>query len=177
MYILENENIKLRALEPEDIDALFDIENDKTLWHASNTLTPYSRDILRKYIAQSHKDIYEARQLRLAISPINDTQLIGLIDLFEFEPQHNRAGIGIVVRENFQGQGIASQALHLILEYAFNHLDLHQIFAHIPSNNDQSRRLFEKIGFRRAGTQKDWIKTNNQFVDVDLYQFINSESK
>jgi diamine N-acetyltransferase len=177
MYTLENENIVLRALEPEDLDILFDIENDKSLWQISNTLAPYSRDLLKKYIEGSHKDIYEARQLRLAISPVRSTDLIGLIDLFEFEPQHNRAGVGILVRENFQGKGIASQALELVLDYAFNQLDLHQVFAHIPANNNQSRRLFEKMGFKRSGTQKDWIRSNNEFLDVDLYQFINSERK
>ena len=177
MHTLENENIVLRALEPEDLDILFDIENDKSLWQISNTLAPYSRDLLKKYIEGSHKDIYEARQLRLAISPVYGTDLIGLIDLFEFEPQHNRAGVGILVRENFQGKGIASQALELVLEYAFNQLDLHQVFAHIPANNNQSRRLFEKMGFKRSGTQRDWIRSNNQFLDVDLYQIINSERK
>jgi len=177
MHTLENENIVLRALEPEDLDILFDIENDKSLWQISNTLAPYSRDLLKKYIEGSHKDIYEARQLRLAISPVHGTDLIGLIDLFEFEPQHNRAGVGILVRENFQGKGIASQALELVLEYAFNQLDLHQVFAHIPANNNQSRRLFEKMGFKRSGTQRDWIRSNNQFLDVDLYQIINSERK
>ncbi len=177
MYNLENNNIVLRALEPEDIDVLFDIEHAKSLWPVSNTLAPYSRDLLKKYIERSHKDIYEARQLRLAISPIHDTQLIGLIDLFEFEPQHNRAGVGILVRKNFQGKGIASQALELMLDYAFKQLELHQVFAHIPANNDQSRRLFEKMGFTRSGTQKDWIRTNNDFLDVDLYQIINSERK
>lgn len=177
MYVLENKHIKLRALEPEDIDALFDIENDRTLWQVSNTLAPYSRDILKKYIAGSHKDIYEARQLRLAISPTDRDELMGLIDLFEFEPQHSRAGVGILVRKDFQSKGIASQALKLILDYAFNHLDLHQVFAHIPSNNDHSRRLFEKVGFERSGTQKEWIRINKGFLDVDLYQFINSERK
>jgi diamine N-acetyltransferase len=177
MFLLENDIIRLRALEPEDLDALFHIENDKSLWQVSDTLAPFSRDILKKYIAAAHKDIYEVRQLRLAISPKDEAELLGLIDLFDFDPQHNRAGIGILVLENFQGKGIASQALKLMLEYTFSHLDLHQVFAHIPANNNHSRRLFEKMGFTKTGTQKDWIRANGHFVDVDLYQFINSKHK
>ena len=173
-YILENKDIKLRALEPEDVDMLFDIENDRKLWQVSNTLTPFSRDILSKYISRADQDIFEARQLRLAISPKNENELFGLIDLFDFEPQHHRAGIGILILESHQNKGIASQALKLVVDYAFNQLDLRQLFAYIPSNNPKSRRLFEKIGFEPVGTLKDWIRSGKQFLDVELYQIINS---
>lgn len=175
MYILENKNITLRALEPDDLETLFEIENDRSLWQVSNTLVPFSRDILKKYISQAHQDIYEARQLRLAISPVGSTELIGLVDLFEFDPRHHRAGIGIIVKKTYQQKGIASQAVQLVLDYAFNQLNLHQIFAHIPSDNEHSRRLFENIGFTLSGTQKDWIRGNNGYLDVNLFQFINPE--
>lgn len=173
IHLLENENIILRALEPEDIDGLFAVENDRKLWQVSNTLAPFSRHLLEQYISKSHQDIYEARQLRLAISPRNGKGLLGLIDLFDFDPQHLRAGIGIVVLEEHQNHGIASQALSMMLNYAFEHLNLHQVYAHIPAGNDRSRRLFERAGFRRSGTQRDWIRSGQEFMDVDLYQSIN----
>lgn len=173
MLLLENENIILRALEPEDIDDLFAVENDRKLWQVSNTLAPFSRHLLEQYISKAHQDIFEARQLRLAISPRGERDLLGLIDLFDFDPQHRRAGLGIVVLERHQHNGIASQALTMLLDYAFEHLDLHQIYAHIPAGNERSRRLFERAGFRQSGTLRDWLRSGKEFVNVDLYQSIN----
>ncbi len=173
MHFLENENIILRALEPEDVDDLFAVENDRKLWQVSNTLAPFSRHLLEQYISKAHQDIFEARQLRLAISPRGERALLGLIDLFDFDPQHRRAGLGIVVLEQHQHNGIASQALGMMQDYAFKHLDLHQIYAHIPADNDRSRRLFERAGFRRSGTLRDWIRSGQGFVNVDLYQSVN----
>ena len=91
MNILKGKNIYLRALEPEDLDFLFVIENDKNLWEVSGTQIPFSRFILKQYLEQTHLDIYQAKQLRLVVSKNSEDLPIGLIDLFDFDPQHKRA--------------------------------------------------------------------------------------
>ena len=58
MNILESVNIKLRAPEPEDIDLLYEWENNTEIWYLSNTLTPFSKYSLKKFIEHSHLDIY-----------------------------------------------------------------------------------------------------------------------
>jgi diamine N-acetyltransferase len=176
VHILKNKHIKLRALEPTDLDALFEIENDSAMWNISDTLVPYSRDLLSKYIEESTKDIFEAKQVRLAISPNGSDELIGLIDLFQFEPHHRRAGMGIFVRKDHQQKGIATQAVDLMTHYAFHILGLNQVFAHVPMNNHGSQRLFENSGFAISGTLKDWMKDENGYTDVLIYQLMNPEN-
>ncbi len=175
MKLLENKHIKLRSLEPKDLEDLFEIENDSTMWDMSDTLAPFSRDLLSKYLEESGKDIFEAKQLRLAISPNGSEELIGLIDLFQFEPHHRRAGIGIIVKKDHQLKGIATNAVELIAQYAFRFLGLHQVFAQVPANNAGSRRLFEKKGFTLSGTLREWKKDKNGFTDVLIYQLMNPE--
>lgn len=176
MYLLENKNIKIRALEPNDLEDLFTIENDSSLWDISDTRAPYSRELLSKYLEESSKDIYEAKQLRLVISPKVSDELIGLVDLFQFEPHHKRAGLGIVVKKEYQGQGIATQTIELMSQYAFKFLGLNQVFAHVPSENPGSRRIFEKSGFTQTGTLQAWRKGRNGYSDVCLYQLLNPEN-
>lgn len=176
MYLLDNKNIKLRALESSDLDALFEIENDSSLWDISDTLAPYSRELLSKYLEESAKDIFEAKQLRLVISPTGTDKLLGLVDLFQFEPHHRRAGMGIIIKKEHQGQGIATQAIELMTQYAFKFLGLNQLFAHVPSNNPGSKRLFENSGFILSGTLKDWMKVNEGYADVYIYQLLNPEN-
>ena len=168
--MLQAKDIVLRALEPEDLDFLFKIENNTSLWELSSTQTPFSKHILKQYLANAQQDIYEAKQLRLITE--TDKQAIGMIDLFDFDPQHKRAGIGILIAEKYQSKGYATKAIELIIEYAFSVLDLHQLYANITKDNFKSRALFTKSGFKQIGVKKDWIFTKNQFKDEILFQLI-----
>lgn len=170
--------ILLRALEPADIEVLYKWENDPEIWHVSNTLTPYSKYVLEKYIENSHMDIYQARQLRLMIDVRNGTvktsRPVGTIDLFDFDPYHNRAGVGILIGDKSdRKKGYASNALRQFLAYCFGTLQLHQLYCNITEGNTDSLKLFEKFGFRITGTKTDWIKTPAQFRDEYLLQLLN----
>ncbi len=173
MKLLENNVIRLRALEADDLDLLFTIENDPQFWEVSNTLAPYSRQLLGQYLKNADQDIFEAKQLRLVITRKEDEAVLGLVDLFDFNPHHQRAGIGILIIKKYQQNGYALNALEVFLRYAFEHLDIHQLYAHIPVSNKNSIGLFEKLNFIEVGIQKDWIKVKGQFQDVALLQFIN----
>jgi diamine N-acetyltransferase len=174
MISLTNEHIKLRALEPKDIDFLFQTENDTSLWEISNTNAPFSKHILEQNILNAHLDIYQVKQLRLVIE--HNSNPIGMIDLFDFDPYHHRAGIGIVILEAYQNNGFAKQALELLIQYAFEHLQLHQLYANITSDNTKSISLFTKLNFTETGVKKDWIKTKNGYKNEHIFQLTNYEN-
>ncbi len=167
---LESENIKLRALESEDLAFLFQTENNTSFWEVSNTQTPFSKYILTQYLKNSHQDIYEAKQLRLVIEYKNKP--VGMLDLFNFEPQHHRAGIGILILKKYQQKGFANESLSLFIKYAFNILNLHQLYANITTGNKSSIKLFTNNGFELVGIKKDWIFSNNNYKNEGLYQLI-----
>ena len=171
MNKLENEIIYLRALEPEDLDFLFEVENDVKNWEVSTTQKPFSRKDLKDYLLNSNKDIYEVKQLRLVIERKSDNKSVGLIDLFDFDPYNKRAGLGILIKEEFQHMGFASSSIELFNDYAFRYLDLNQIYAHVPANNNASVALFTKMGFVKSGNLKNWLKTEEGFTDVMIFQF------
>ena len=173
MITLKGTNIYLRALEPEDLDFVYAIENNESVWEVSNTQTPYSRFLIKQYLENAHQDIYEAKQLRLAIC-LNDSQkAIGLIDLFDFDPKNSRAGVGLVIADlASRNKGIGSEALELVINYSFQQLQLHQLYANIGSDNEISLQLFTKFGFQKIGIKKDWNKVQNYFKDELLFQLI-----
>ncbi len=169
---LEHGNIRFRPLEPEDLELIYQWENDPEIWQVSNTLVPFSRYILKQYIEESHKDIFETKQLRLIIEDITQNA-VGAIDLFDFDPYHQRAGIGILIyNKKDRGKGLASDALRLLASYARDVIGLHQLYANITVDNQTSIRLFKKVGFLLVGTKKDWIKTSDGRLDENLYQLI-----
>ena len=173
MITLKGTNIYLRALEPEDLEFVYAIENNESVWEVSNTQTPYSRFLIKQYLENAHQDIYEAKQLRLAIC-LNDSQkAIGLIDLFDFDPKNSRAGIGLVIADlASRNKGIGSEALELVINYSFQQLQLHQLYANIGSDNEISLQLFTKFGFQKIGIKKDWNRVQNCFKDELLLQLI-----
>lgn len=174
MQTLKGEHITLRALEPEDLDFLVKTENDENFWEVSHTQTPFSKYILKLYLENSHLDIYEAKQLRLIIEENSSKTSVGMIDLFDFNPQHKRAGIGILIPQKYQNKGFASEALSTLINYAFTHLNLHQLYANITDDNVKSIALFEKHQFKKVGVKKDWIFTNGKFKNEILFQLIKS---
>ncbi len=173
--ILESENIRLRALEPEDIDLVYRWENDPGIWSVSNTLVPYSRDVLKQFLAHAHQDIFQTRQARLMIDLKEPTiRSIGTIDLFDFEPYHSRLGIGILIKEKKDREkGYARESLELTLNYIFKVLLIHQVYCNILKGNTRSLELFKKLGFETVGLKKDWIKNLDGWQDEYLLQKIN----
>ncbi len=175
---MKYEKIKLRALEPEDLELLYDWENNDSYWIISNTFTPFSRYTLKRYLKNSHKNIYETGQLRLMIDLIAEKKTIGSIDIFDFDSFHKRAGIGILIAdEDSRRKGYATMALKCLINYCFKTLQLHQLYCNILANNCESIELFKKIGFVQCGLKKDWIKTAEGYLDEHLFQLINNESK
>jgi diamine N-acetyltransferase len=173
MITLSGNTIYLRALEPEDLDFIYTIENNESVWEVSNTQTPYSRFLIRQYLENAHQDIYEAKQLRLAICQQETGETIGLIDIFDFDPKNNRAGVGLVIgSQAHRNKGIGSEALALVIQYSFQQLQLHQLYANIGSDNEISLQLFTKFGFQKIGIKKDWNRVNNVYKDELLYQLI-----
>lgn len=175
--LLRKENIVLRAPEPEDVDFLFGIENDTSLWHLSHTLTPFSRFDLEQFIMSSDKDIYTTKQARFIIQ-INETNRhapAGAIDLFDFDPKNQRAGVGIVVLEKFRNRGIASLALDILINYSFDHLNLHQLYCNIEVKNSVSLELFRKKGFKDCGLKYDWIHSGDRWENEIMLQLINQQ--
>jgi diamine N-acetyltransferase len=175
MIMINGKKIELRALEPSDVDLLYQWENDTSIWHLSTTITPLSRFNLEQFVLNSREDIYTTKQLRLMIDlrePEGNIKTIGSIDLFEFEPTHQRAGVGILIHKDYRGKGYAGEALDTLIHYAFNTLQLHQLFCNVSPENPESLQLFLSRKFQTVGLKKDWNRIQNQWQDEYLLQLI-----
>jgi diamine N-acetyltransferase len=170
---MKYEKIRLRALEPEDLELLYEWENNNSYWMISNTMTPFSKFTLKRYLKHSHKNIYETGQLRLMIELIAEKLTIGTIDLFDFDPFHKRAGIGILIADEAQRRkGYASMALKCVIDYCFTTLQVHQLYCNILANNCESMDLFQKLGFERIGVKKEWVNTVDGYLDEHMFQLL-----
>jgi diamine N-acetyltransferase len=171
MNTLKGKNIFLRALELEDINYLFSIENNEKYWSISDSQIPFSRYLLNRYLKNSNMDIYEAKQLRLVITDFQNNT-IGLIDLFDIDFKNNRAGVAIIINEKMRSKGFAKEALELLIQYSKTHLSLHQLYCNILEDNSHSFNLFKSVEFKQVGLKKDWIKFDGKYKNELLLQLI-----
>ncbi len=174
--MIRGNSVILRAMEPQDVDLMMIYENDTEIWPVSGTLVPYSRFTLEQFYKNAVQDIYTARQLRLAIELIKEAhrgQTIGYVDLFDFDPQQRRAGVGILIGDKTErNKGYATEALKLLCKYSFDVLNVHQLYCHIDNDNEVSLHLFEKAGFKKCGLLRDWILFDGRWRDVNMLQLL-----
>ena len=174
----EKKGIRLRALEPEDIDLLYSWENDPDIWKLSNTLIPFSRHAIEQFVKNAQADIYQSRQVRWMIDLLskNRTETIGTIDLFDFDPLNRRAGVGILIKDSLNRErGYASSSLEILFDYSFRILELHQLYCNISEKNISSLALFKKRGFKVVGEKKEWIYENEEWQSEFLLQLIRND--
>ena len=166
---LENDVMKLRAPEPEDLELMYAMENDTALWSVGNATLPYSRYTLRAYLEQSHQDLITERQARFVIE-LAEGMCAGMIDLADYDPINGRAEVCIGLLSDYWGKGLALQALQLLCVYARDRLHLHQLYAYVPEWNKKSVGLFEKCGFESSATLKDWQRGKDGYSGVKIMQ-------
>lgn len=170
-------NVVLRAMEPEDLDLLYQIENDTKLWNIGLTNVPYSRYVLHDYIATSSGDIYTDKQVRLIIEN-EEHQTIGLVDIMNFNPQNRRAEMGIVVQEAFRQKGYGKDAIQKVMRYAKKILHLHQLYVVVNSSQKLTIGLFLRMGFKETCQLTDWLYDGEVYHDATLLQCcLSSENK
>jgi diamine N-acetyltransferase len=163
--------ITLRAIEPEDLDLLYRIENDVRLWNVGTSNVPYSRYVLHDYVAHATSDIYADRQVRMMID--NELgQTVGIVDLVNFDPANRRAELGLVILNDYRRQGYAMATLEQIHDYAIRILHLHQLYVYIDECNEASLSLFRKVGYTVSGHIPDWLFDGEHYHDALLFQHV-----
>lgn len=171
--LLENDEIYLRALEPEDLDWLYGLENDSALWDVSAGCTPFSRYALRRYIAAQPQDIYQCGELRLAACLKSDNSPIGVCDLTAFSPVDARAEVGLTLLSSQRGKGYGQVLLQILESYAQNYLHLHQLFAYVSQQyNQRSRKLFESMAYEEVAILPDWLFRRGEFENISVFRKI-----
>lgn len=173
MTNLEGSLCRLRALEPQDAEAMYRWENDPAVWGVSGTLAPFSLHVMQRFIDQQTDDLIRTRQLRLVIEPLEGGEAVGLVDLFEYDPFHLRAGVGILIHDPSQrGRGYGTDALRVLAGYARGTLLLNQLWCNVETDNTASLRLFRSAGFTEAGLKRRWNRTPDGWKDELFLQKI-----
>lgn len=167
--MFRGEHIYFRNITSDDIDLIMAWENNPNNWKVSSIIKPYSREQIEEF-ANLNQDIFEHEQMRMIICLNSTNEVIGNIDLFEFEAIHQRVGVGIMIDEIHRKKGYANQSIQLIEEYSKLILGCKNLFCNILTDNPDSIKLFENNDYCRIGIKKNWHKYDGKWYDEYFYQ-------
>lgn len=163
--------VRLRAMEPEDLDLLYTIENDTSIWQVGLTNVPYSRYVLHDFMSSNTGDIYTDKEVRLLIE--NEAkEVVGIVDLLKFDPKNQKAELGLLISSAFRGQGYAKATISLIHDYALSTLHLHQLYVVIAASNETTLALFRQHDYQQSGILQDWLYDGRTYHDAIIMQHL-----
>lgn len=153
-------NIRLRAVEPEDADLLYDVESDSSQWKANGMMAPLSRHLLLQYALSYTASPEKEGQLRLiAEASENDIPfVVGVVDIFEIDTVNGNASVAIYIIPKYRNSGYGTLCLEIISRYCLHILNLNVIIARISEVNPASRRMFEKASFVMSGSIPEFFR-------------------
>ncbi|ENZ04053.1 hypothetical protein HMPREF1092_00074 [Clostridium thermobutyricum] len=165
---LQGENIYLRNLTPNDSEEILNYynKNKKHLekFEPSRDKDFYTLETQQSLLNESYKQFLNGTSYELGI--IKDNKIIGKIRLSNIVYGVFKSGIlGYSIDEDFQGKGYMKEAVKLIVEYAFNDLDLHRIEASALVRNERSKNVLLGCGFEELGINKKYLFINGIWED------------
>lgn len=172
---LQSERLVLRQLRENDIDEVYELRLDRaTARYIPKSLTQ-TREHALEHIQAVNREIAANKSINWAITIKNTGELIGLIGLVRIKPSNHRAEIGYILHESHRGQGLMSEALKLILEYAFSTLDFNSVIAVIDPNNLASAKILERHGFKKEAHLRENIRYKDVYRDTVIYGLLKRE--
>lgn len=165
---LKTSRLLLRRFEESDLANIF-----KGLSHP---------DVIRHYgvsyitLEETKKQLDFFNELEInntgrwwAVCSADNTIFYGGCGLNNMSAQHRKAEIGYWLLPEFWGKGIITEAVPLIIQYGFDKFLLHRIEAIVETENSNSKRIMEKLGFEHEGTMKECEIKNDRFISLDMY--------
>ncbi len=173
---LNAQRVRLRPLVRADIPALVTQANDRTIARLMPPIAyPYSSDHARRWVNKAQRLARQDREAHFAVERIDRAGLIGVVGIKNLNLQSRNGELEYWAGRRYRGKGYTSEALTLLLTYAFQDLRLHRVYAVILSSNVPSVRLAERCGLVREGTWREAYRARKGWLDVYAYGMLASE--
>jgi len=174
---LSSPRLRLREVRDSDAAALFAIHSDARVMRYWSYPAWTELAQAEQKIADIQRQRRELDVLVWAIADADSDLLIGSSAIFYMDLAQARAEVGYSLHPDWQGRGLASEALQLVLGYVFNELGLRRIEADIDPRNLPSCRLVERFGFVREGLLRERWHVNGETCDSAIYGLLRQDFK
>lgn len=173
---LEGTNIVLRRFKRTDVAAIRGYANDPEVAHYLPMMPhPYTLEDARLWVNMAHRYERAGSGYQFAIELRGSGEIIGGIGLKNVNRDDQNVEVGYCIARPFWNKGHASEAMRLILSFAFGRLDMMRVYAVVDATNVPSVRVLEKARFVREGTWRKARREGNRWHDVYAYGLLREE--
>ena len=172
---LTTPRLTLRALSESDVADVFNVFSDPVVMRYWDGAVMTTQQDAMKYIDQIHHGFRRRELFQWGIADAASDAVIGTCTLIRCSPNHQRCEIGFALRQIRWGQGLGSEAVGALIEFAFTSLELHRLEADVDPRNDRSLRLLERCGFRREGLLRERYSVNGERQDTLILGLLRRE--
>ena len=171
--MLIGKRVKLRAVEEEDIHRIVEWRNSPRTYEFFYEYEPLSRTKQKEWLERHSSDPSE----KLFIISTLDGEAIGMVGFVHIDHRNRKAEWGrfLIGEEKYFGGGYGAEVELLILEYAFEHLNLNKLYCEVLINNPSVISLHKKFGFKEEGIFRQHIFKAGKYVDVVVLSLLREE--
>ncbi|WP_124727911.1 GNAT family N-acetyltransferase [Staphylospora marina] len=171
--LLEGTHVYLRPFNVEDAEIYFQLLFQAETRRLTGTQHSFTLEQIRRYAEAKGQD---PTQVLLLIALKENDEVIGDIALQDIHPINRSANIRIMIAsEKHQGKGYGTEAMKLMLEYGFGILNLHRIELNVFPFNPRAIHVYEKLGFKKEGVQREVLFYNHAWHDSVLMSMLAHE--
>ncbi|RJS58169.1 RimJ/RimL family protein N-acetyltransferase [Bacillus subtilis] len=180
--MLEGNTIYLRPLDVTDAEDNLRLQSENRDFFEQFSMIRaddyYSVEGQRKRIAEYQERMKKDTEYHFGIFTASDDTLIGTVSLFQIiRGALQTAFIGYFLDKAHNGKGLMTEAVRLIVDYAFHELKLHRIEAGVMPRNLGSMRVLEKAGFHKEGIARKNVKINGVWEDHQVLAILNPDDE
>lgn len=169
MKFLEDDLIRLRAVEPSDAEILWEVETDSNQWRDNGMMAPYSRHNLEEYAKNYDADPIRSGQIRLMIEMKESHEIVGITDLYDISALGRTAFIAVYIKPEHRRNNIARRAIIQMEKYAHVLLNLRVLCAKVSEENKASQQMFPSMGYSKCGELPDWLYNAGHSASLLIY--------
>lgn len=171
---LKTERLVLRPLQHSDLDDLFEYAQDSDVYKMGMWQPYDSLEEARKHLDEL-LTFYMKGLMWWAIEYKADRKMIGRIELTDIDRDDKHAEISYALNKRYWRQGIMSEAMDCIINYAFDEMKLNRLYARTLTDNESSCKLLEKFGFQREGQLREHSQVKGYPEDIYFYGLLKSD--
>lgn len=171
---LTTERLILRPLQLTDLDDLFEYAQDPAVYQPGMWQPYESYEVAKRHLETILSHYFDGL-LWWAIEYKADGKMIGRCELSKVDRDDKHAEISYALNANYWRQGIMTEAINCIIDYAFNEMKLNRIQAYVLIDNNNSHKLLEKIGFQREGHLREYSHVKGYPEDAYIYGLLKSD--
>jgi [ribosomal protein S5]-alanine N-acetyltransferase len=173
--ILLTRRLLLREITDDDSAAILLLRSNPQIMRYLDRPTMRNLEEAKSYIEKNNSDYLQQIGISWIITVQESKELLGTVGFWRFDKANHRAEIGYMLLPQYWGKGMATEALAVVIPYAFNTLKLHSIEANVNPENEASKKLLIRTGFKQEAYFRENYFFDGRFLDSAIYCLLASD--